>query len=236
MTYAFRRIPSPQFTSRCVYAVLQPVTFNGPRVLCDPTRTGLSPVTGSVNRQGIEELLSGRNVGWWYGCLGGFDEIILLAQPPIDASGNLSGGRALDAASIATQQHCQRNFGMGLIRIGHKPADARRIRVIVAGAGLAQRSFIATCVVAQATGAIEYRREHALANLWKHIRNIQVALHFGLEILNLFGRVRVLQVIERAAIGESGGDRGELQGRDLDSFPETRHARHAAEGRWLHWE
>src|SRR5215472_16351280 len=79
----------------------------------------------SLNQQGLEELLAGRKVGWWYGCLGGSDEIILLAQPPIDASGNLSGGRALDGASIATQQHCQRNFGMGLIRIGHKPADAR---------------------------------------------------------------------------------------------------------------
>src|SRR5271156_5727181 len=50
------------------------------------------------------------------------------------------------------------------------------------------------------------------------------------------GSARVLQIVERTAIGERGGQRDQLQRRDLNSFTETGHTSDAAMDRRRHRE
>ena len=59
---------------------------------------------------------------------------------------------------------------------------------------------------------------------------------FGCKILNVFRRAGILQVVERAAIGERRRERNELERSDLDAFAETGHASDATLGRRRHRE
>src|ERR1035441_6096392 len=48
------------------------------------------------------------------------------------------------------------------------------------------------------------------------------------KIVAFLGSPRILQIIERAAVSDTGNQRAELQRRHFDSLAEARHSRHAA--------
>src|SRR5262249_55157663 len=121
-----------------------------------------------------------------------------------------------------------------LVGVGDEPADLRRW--IVAGAGLAERGFVAAGIEAALRGAVENSGEHAFANFRQNRSDVEVALYLRLKILNVFRSSRILEVVERAAIRKRRCERDELERSDLDAFAEARHASNATLGRRRHRE
>ena len=50
-------------------------------------------------------------------------EIVLFAEPAVDAAGDFGGGGAFYAASVATEKNGESDFRMGLIGVSDEPAD-----------------------------------------------------------------------------------------------------------------
>jgi len=121
-----------------------------------------------------------------------------------------------------------------LVGVGDEPADLGSR--IVAGACLAERCFVAAGIKAALGCAVENSGEHAFADFRKNRSDVEIALYLGLKILNVFGSAGILQIVERAAIGERGRERDKLEWRDLDAFAEAGHAGNAALGRRRHRE
>jgi len=165
---------------------------------------------------------------------GGAGEVILFAEAFVDAAGYESGGRAFDLVRLAAEENGERDFRVLLIGVGDEPTDFRCW--VVAGAGLAERGFVAAGIEAALGCAVENGSEHAFANFREDRSDVEVALYFRLKILNVFGSAGILQVVERAAIGERGRERDELERRDLNAFAEARHTSHATLGRGRHRE
>src|ERR1700730_1701702 len=88
---------------------------------------------------------------------GGCDssEIILFAQPAVDATGHFRSGRPFYAPRVATKQHGERNLRMRLIRIGNKPTNPGRRGVVIASAGLAEWCFISAAIKARLASAVQ---------------------------------------------------------------------------------
>src|SRR5580704_7778523 len=189
-----------------------------PRIPLDSSRNASSLLAGSER---VDRRISSR----------GFGEIVLFAQFAIDAPCDYGSHGALDAARITAQQNGQCDFRMGFVGVGHEPAYVRRRGVIVAGTRLAKRGLVAAVVEAGFARAVENSGEHAFANFGENRSDIQIAFHARREILHVFWRARVLQIVERASVCECRRERGELQRSDLNSFTETGHARNAAERR-----
>src|SRR6266851_67322 len=164
--------------------------------------------------------------------LGG--KIVLFAEAAVDAAGDQGGGGADDLAGAAAEENGYRDLGMGFVSIGDEPADARS--GIAAGSGLAQGHFVSASIEATLAGAVENRREHAFANFRKHGGDIQVALDARSKALDFISAARVLQIVERAAVRESSGERNQLERRDLNAFAIAGHTRDAATGGGLHGE
>ena len=133
----------------------------------------------------------------------------------------------LTARAAAANQNHQHDFRMRLIGVGNEPAEAPAERFVVARAGLAE-SLFAIGIVALLRSAVHHGGEHAFAQIGQQRRDIQLLAHARLKILARFFRARILQVILRAAVRQSGNQRSELQRREADAFAETGHARNAA--------
>src|SRR6202012_3049165 len=84
--------------------------------------------------------------------------------------------------------------------------------------------------------AVENSGEHAFANFRKNRSDVEIALYLGLKILDVFGSAGILQVVERAAVGERGCERDKLERSDLNAFAEAGHASDANLGRRRHRE
>src|SRR5262249_51527361 len=146
-------------------------------------------------------------------------EIVLLAETTIDAASDLSRSRTLHLARTAAQQDRERDLGMGFVGIRDEPTYARGW--VVAGAGFAKRHFVPATIVTALTGAIENGCQHAFANFRKKWGDIQISFHARSETLNLFGSPRILQVIQRAAVGKCRCKRSKLQWSDLNALTEA---------------
>src|ERR1700730_530714 len=180
-------------------------------------------------------LATGIDYCYWLHSVVGCDargKVILFAEPAVDAPGDLRGGGTNHLSRAAAEQNGQRDFRMSFIGIGDEPAHFRRW--VVAGTGLAERGFVAADVKAALGSAIEDGSEHAFANFRQHRSNVQIALHARSESLNLVGSAWILQVVQRAAVGEGSRQRNQLQRRDLNSFTEAGHASHATMHRGRH--
>ena len=158
----------------------------------------------------------------------------MFAEAFVDAAGYESGGRAFDLVRAAAEENGEGDFRVLLVGVGDEPADFGSW--VVAGAGLAERGFVTAGIEAALGCAVENGGEHAFANFGEDWGDVEVALHFRLKILDVFGSARVLQVVERAAVGERGRERDELERSDLDAFAEAGHASHATLGRRRHRE
>src|SRR5712692_637328 len=89
-------------------------------------------------------------------------EVVPLAQPAVDAAGNLCRRGTLHAARIPAEQHHDNDARAHLIRVGNEPAEARALAR--ARACLTER-LLAFGVVARARGAVEHGGQHAVAQL-----------------------------------------------------------------------
>src|SRR5215472_18540453 len=117
---------------------------------------------------------------------------------------------------------------MRFIRVGNEPTDLRRRSMIVARSRLADGQLVAAPVVARLASAVEHGGEHALADFREDRADVQFALHFWCEALNLFLAARILQIIESSTVCKGSGKRGKLQRRYLNSFAVTGHPRDSA--------
>ena len=161
-------------------------------------------------------------------------EIVLFAEALVDAAGYEGGGWAFDLVRLAAEENGERDFRVLFVGVSDEPADLGTW--VVAGASLAERGFVAAGIEAALRRAVENSGEHAFANFRKNRSDVEVALYLGLKILDVFGSARILQIVERAAVGERGRERDELERRDLNAFAEAGHASDATLGRGRHRE
>src|SRR5262249_6773111 len=118
---------------------------------------------------------------------------------------------------------------MRFVGVGNEPSDMGLI--VGASSRLSGGKFIATRIEAALTCAVEYSGKHSFPQFRKQWSDIQFALDARFEcrgILSGHSKLRVLQIVKGAAIGERRRKRSKLERRDLDAFAETGHARHTA--------
>src|SRR6266567_9600696 len=100
--------------------------------------------------------------------------------------------------------------------------------MVVASSRLAEWHFVPAPVETRFAGAVQYRGEHAFTDFRKDQRDVQFAFHARREILDVFPRVGVLQIIKSSSICESRGERRELQRSYLNPFAKAGHPRDSA--------
>src|SRR5580704_6565812 len=91
--------------------------------------------------------------------------------------------------------------------VGGKPSEA--CACMGASTGLAQNFLLAEICAEAAGGAELYSAFHSIRNLGDERGDVEVALYHRLEICDVLGSRRMLQVIERAAIGDGRDQRAE---------------------------
>src|SRR5581483_5616379 len=147
-----------------------------------------------------------------------------LTQLPINATGNLGSVRAEHHATAAQKDHHD-IFGLLLIRVRDEPAQARSI--LATGSGLAVDLLIRA--VGQPAGAVNDSFCHSLFDAGKELSQItQSPPDSGLEFRDLFQGTGILQVIQRAAIGDGGDNGSHLQRGDFHVPSEVSEVTHCA--------
>src|SRR5262249_2211810 len=147
-------------------------------------------------------------------------------QSAIELAADFGGLGAEGGASALEKDHGH-NVSVLRVGVGGEPAEAGA--VFGAGAGLAQDLFF-TEVEAQATGgAILHGAHHAFSQVRDERGDRELALDARLEVDDVIGGGGVLQVEERAPVGDGGDQRAELQRRHGDAFAEAAHLAYTAE-------
>ena len=124
---------------------------------------------------------------------------VVIVEIAIQASGNFGrfGAVGRPAAFEEDNYDDVADVGFG---IGGKPSEASA--GVGAGSGLAQ-NFLLFEIYSQAAGGAEMNGAfHAIGNFRNQRGDIETALHYRLKIGDLFGRRGMLQVVERAAVGD----------------------------------
>src|ERR1041385_33118 len=159
-------------------------------------------------------------------CCGGLAEEVVVVQRAVEFAGDLGGFGAVGGSAALEKDHGHNVSDLG-VGVGGEPAEAGA--VFRAGAGLAQDLLFTKVETQAAGGAVLNGAHHALGDLRNQRADFKLALDARLKVDDIVCRERVLEVIERAAVGDGGDQRAELQRRHGDAFTKGAHLAYAAE-------
>src|SRR5438270_1969613 len=152
-------------------------------------------------------------------------EEIVIVQRAVELAADFGGFGAEGGATTLEENHGD-NVSVLRVSVRSEPAEARA--VFGAGAGLAQ-DLLFTKVQAQAAGgAILHGAGHAFSDFRDQRANIKLALYARLKADDLIHRRGMLEVIERASVGDGGNQRAELQRSHGNAFTKRAHFADAA--------
>src|SRR5262249_6889885 len=141
-------------------------------------------------------LLRRRSAAGGGGALG---EEVVVIEGAVELAADFGGLGAVGRASALEEDHGH-NVAVLRIRVGGEPAEAGA--VLGAGAGLAQDLLFAEVEAQAAGGTVLHGAHHAFGDFGDERADIELALHARLEVDDVVGRGRVLEVVERAAVGD----------------------------------
>ena len=156
---------------------------------------------------------------WLRGCHGGV--IILFFQVVVENARQFRGLGAIGRSATFKENH-RDQFSVRRIGIRTKPAEPRSI--VRAGAGLSQDWKLFEVGEHRAPGAKLHHVGHAKAHRRKQRSDVEFALHHWVEIRDFRWSLGMLQIIQRASIGDGGNQRSQLQRSHRNTLAEGTHA------------
>src|SRR5262249_51130119 len=165
----------------------------------------------------------GRGAAGGGGALGG--EVVGV-EGAVELAADFRGLGAVSRAAALEEDH---GHDVAILGVGVRGEPAEAGAAFGAGGGLAQDLLFAEVEAQAAGGAVLHGAHHAFGDLGNERADIELALHARLEVDDVIGRGRVLEVEARAAVGDGRDQRAELQGRHGDALAEGAHLAYAAE-------
>src|SRR5208282_2847961 len=147
-------------------------------------------------------------------------EVVVLIQVAVEDPRQLRGFGAVHVA-VSLEEDYGHDAAVLRVGKGAEPAEARTGGA--AGSRLAKHLFRGKVGAQAARGAVLGRTQHAHADFGNQRRDVQVTLDLGLKAGYIGRRARMLQVVQRSAVGNGSHQRAQLQRSHADAFAERTH-------------
>src|SRR6516164_6476372 len=147
-------------------------------------------------------------------------EEVVVIHLAVHASGDLGSFRAEGRTSALQEDHDYNAADSG-VGIRSEPAVASA--GMRTGSRFAEDFFLVEVEAQAARCAILHRARHAVGKFGNDWSDIELALYTRLEARNFIRSRRMLQIVERAAVGDRRNHRAELQWGHGDAFTERAH-------------
>ena len=152
-------------------------------------------------------------------------EVVLLGEVLVDAAGHSRGYAPLTDLAARQHHHYHQFVRSGLIE-RPEPAHVRGVAIVGAGAGLAQDRLV-RIVGGAASGAVVGDRFHAALEIGDPGAELELPLDSRHQVGRFVLSAGILQVVERAAVGDGGKQRCQFERRQRDAGTEAGHHAHA---------